>query len=491
MHADAPKDATPATQPTAVRPAAPGTAVPAATHAPRRQSDSRPPGADFSRPRLLQQVARWLAVVAALLGAWTCFDLVRITGGATQVNPLLGAVCAGQRGCAGLLTSEHAVAVLGRTPDGEPAVRAPWTLLGLGYFTAVMLWFALVGPATRGRALTQTPIMVLLAFGLLISLILFQQMLSLGVCRGCALVHVMNAILALLALLTMPWQPTPGTIPRPMVAHALCGAAMLAAVLIAAVFAGATSTSLGDSVLYRRLVLDAEFIRWRYERAPTVVIPPRKSLAVTESPGPTAAAPGVRHIVVFSDFQCSHCRELHTILDGIGKSHPALLSLDLRHYPLDSCNPAVAAPRHPSACDAAQAYEAVRKLSPLRAHEYAQRIFENQSRVTSSALREWAVEMGVSGEAFDAAAREDATLARIHDDAATAVRLGVTAPPAVFLDGKRVEGAFRKRTWELLLNLGPGEAVSGGADSGDARGITAPAAATPGGPALPTDATRP
>ncbi|MBK8914580.1 MAG: DsbA family protein [Phycisphaerales bacterium] len=489
MHSEAPQSALPPGTSNASHAAAPVAATPAAVVAAR--PDPRQAQPDFRRPTLLQQAARWLAVAAALLGAWTCVDLVRIAGGATNVNPLLGAVCAGQRGCAGLLTSEHAVAVLGRAPDGEPALRAPWTLLGLGYFIAVLLWFALVGPATRGRVLTQIPIIALLALGLLISLILFQQMLSLGVCRGCALVHVINVLLVLLGLLTLPWRPTPGSLPRPAIAHALCGAAMLAAVLMGAVFLGATSTALGESVLYRRLVLDAEFIRWRYDRAPSVTIPPRAPADTTGSTAPAADLPGVRRIVVFSDFLCPHCRDLHAILDDISRAHPALFSLDLRHYPLDACNPAISAPRHPAACDAARAHEAVRKVSPQSAHEFARRIFENQMRVTPAALREWAVALNVPGDTFDAALREEATLALVRDDAATAARLGVTAPPAVFLDGRRVEGAFRKRTWELLLDLKPSGAESAGADGGEApESVTRPSGEA-GGAAATSEAIRP
>ena len=73
-----------------------------------------------------QNALRWIIVALCVLAYWVCIDLGQLSGNGKPTNPLIAAVCGGANsGCASLLQSESAVAVLGTDETGAPAVRAP------------------------------------------------------------------------------------------------------------------------------------------------------------------------------------------------------------------------------------------------------------------------------------------------------------------------------------------------------------------------------
>lgn len=460
---------------------------------PESDSRSRPPAPAAAWPAAFtprQRIARWIGILAALAGGWLCIDLLRLGGGAGATNPLIGAVCGGgaESACSTILRSEHAFMVLARDNAGEPIARAPWSVVGLGYFAAVACWFLLIGPSARGAALRQLPLFMLLLAGLLVSVSLVQVMQQEfgDYCRACLAAHGLNALLLLAAVLMLPFGRAAARSPGrgPALSHALAGAVLLVAIALLGITVGGLNVSFAEAQTYKRLLLDPEYIGWRYSRAPLQSIPARAG-------GPAGAAPATQpaahRIVMFSDFRCGACRTVHALLARLQAAYPGRFSVEVRNYPLDTCNPHFTRHEraHPHACEAARAFEAVRQVAaPAVLESFGALLFNRQNAITPPRLREWALDAGVDAAAFDAAYAAPQSQAAVAADIELARSLGVRSTPSVFLDGRLVEGARSPQTWLVLLGIeAPASAPAPAAAPAPAD--EAPAAADEAPPAVP------
>lgn len=403
-----------------------------------------------------QVILRWGIVALCILGYWISFDLFRIAGQVAPTNPILGAVCGGgaDSGCATLLQSEQAFLVL-FADEGEPVLRVPWSILGMGYFAALGLWFALVGPVSRGAGIWAVPAMLFLIAGAWNSVALIHEMtVEIGqVCRGCLVAHAINGLILVFAIAAMPWRRRePSVLPYPRATHALAGvagggfAAFSHAVIGVAFFA---ALDVGE---YRRALLDPEYAHWRYDRAPRAEIPARSASGAISAPADTPP----HTVVMFSDFRCPQCRRTHATLRKFMAEHPGLIRLDCRQYPLDACNPYVTRGRHIHSCEAARSAEIVRVLgTPAAFESYVAILFERQAAIDPAHLREWALDVGVNEADYARRLQDEGAAAQVQQDIELAHSLGVRSTPAVYLDGKRVEGASRERTWYVILGVVP------------------------------------
>lgn len=422
----------------------------------------------FRQPR---PMIRWLAIVVAAAGWFVSLELLQQTLNPGGTPPFLRAVCGNDLGeaanpCSAVLQSSYAYIALGDAPS---ALRVPAAGVGMIYFGFLLVWFLFVGPPGARGWLWHIPVLLLVIGGVgqSIGYLYIMQFELQQWCGGCVVAHGLNGVLATLALLAFPWRAARADEPvhpraRLAMATLTCGTLLGLlhfAILIMLFVAGLQNVAQEQLV---RIVDDPEFIRWDYDRR----IPVEPFLRADElfDGNPVAA----HTVVVFSDFRCPHCAEVHRTLARLLAEHPDQFRVAYRHAPQDAeCNPDPnwRAAGHPSACAAARAVEAARVTGGAAgAHALRGLLYERQrqlprrpwrelSEAERSRFAEWAAELRLDRTTFEAAFESSAVAERVAEDVALAGKLGLRAMPVVFLDWKRVQNPGKRATWEALLEL--------------------------------------
>jgi protein-disulfide isomerase/uncharacterized membrane protein len=388
-------------------------------------------------------------ILLALAGAWISLMLtnVHLSHGQSR-SAVFRLVCRlSGGGCDQVLQSPWA------TLPGN----IPLALLGLAYFSAIAVWYLLVGRTNRAGRSWFVPILGLQLAGGLASILLlgvmFAQMRAL--CGWCALTHVIN--LVLLGLAWKLWRE-PGAA-GPAWPPARLG---VAALLLAVAVAGLWMQWLGNRQLraradsareeVERFRGDADLMRYLYSRTPPRAIPIRSDEAVLGS----GSAPHT--VVVFSDFQCPGCQEFaaffkREILPSLG----GRVRLVYKHFPLDNeCNRKLPRAFHPSACEAAYAAEAARELGgPEAFWKMHDALFERPADVAEGRWAELAAAAGLNGAAIGERVARQSHLGRIEEDIRLGFGLKLDATPGVFVDGRRLEDWADLDLWKAILEAPP------------------------------------
>jgi protein-disulfide isomerase/uncharacterized membrane protein len=427
------------------------------------------------RPRL-----RWLALALAVVGWWVSLNLFMAALNPAASNAFLDALCSGggQTGagapagdCRAVLSSPWGYVKLSKQP-GAP--RLPVSVLGMGYFALVGLWYLLVGPATRGRGAYHLLILAAVLVGAGYSLYFMHVMSSVlhRWCGGCLVVHAANIVLLGLTIAAWPWgRGDTGVQAHPSGRLAL--AAMTAGLLalfshLAAGFilvTGEVNRQNRDN--YLRIVGDPNYVEWNHARQPVVELPLREDEVFL-------GARGAAHtVVIFSDFQCPACRQAHAVLDQVVQRYPGALRVAFRYFPQDAaCNPLpmFQEGRHPAACAAARACEAAYVVGGADAALAMRKLlYVRQNELEQNRFEQWAQELKLDAAAFRAAVESARVQERIKRDVDLGVALGLSGMPIVYLDNRKVEGWSNERVWERLLGVttsaptsAPGEAEEAG-----------------------------
>lgn len=192
-----------------------------------------------------------------------------------------------------------------------------------------------------------------------------------------------------------------------------------------------------------------------------------KRLSVDISNDPFHGAADARlTIIEFSDFQCSHCRKAHTILQTILPGYRDQVKLVFKNLPIGiQCNEDYRSRSnghdlHPSACSLAQLGEAAQKQDafwPL--HD---RIFQIQQELKGTAIEREALmqigrDAGLDMSRLEKDYDDPATSQLILDDLAVSQKLGINGTPVFLFNGLLLEGmpspSILKRIIELELEL--------------------------------------
>lgn len=132
-------------------------------------------------------------------------------------------------------------------------------------------------------------------------------------------------------------------------------------------------------------------------------------------------------IVAFVDYQCSSCAWLHEHLQDLMTAYPNTIRITALDCPLD---------RHPHAYRAAIAAEAARAQGLY--WEYTAQLFEHRSALSDEFLTTLARRMNLDMDLFHSDITGTDAAENVQADRITAMRLGVDATPAVFIDGRRI-----------------------------------------------------
>jgi protein-disulfide isomerase len=168
--------------------------------------------------------------------------------------------------------------------------------------------------------------------------------------------------------------------------------------------------------------------------------PPRYDVPVgadDESFGPEAAT---LTVVEYSDFQCPFCKRAAPDLRKLVESYPDRVRLVWRHFPL---------PGHPDARGAAEAAACAGEQGAF--WNYHDELFANQDRLDASDLRRYAEDIGLETGWFDECTRSHRYQATVSDDIAGGTALGVSATPAIFVNGRLMLGAVGYDAYKKVI----------------------------------------
>lgn len=163
---------------------------------------------------------------------------------------------------------------------------------------------------------------------------------------------------------------------------------------------------------------------------------------------PNIGTPGASAVLVlFSDFQCSYCREeAKTLRSQLIQTYPKEVRLYFKDYPLESI--------HPWARSASIASRCVYRQKPAAFWDFHDWIFDKQQEITVENVKtrtmEWASSQDLDtlqlGQCIDTRATE----AEVNQNIAEGRSLGVNSTPTLFLNGRKLTG---KQEWANLKRL--------------------------------------
>jgi protein-disulfide isomerase len=159
----------------------------------------------------------------------------------------------------------------------------------------------------------------------------------------------------------------------------------------------------------------------------------------------TPGAPVV--LVVFSDFQCSFCKEeAKTLRSNVLAAYPKQVRVYFKDFPLEAI--------HPWAKAASIGGRCVFRLNAPAFWDYHDWLFETQAQITTENLKEktleWAkgkeIDVLQLGRCIDTRQTE----AEVEANIADARALGVNSTPTLFINGRRITG---RTDWNMLRQI--------------------------------------
>jgi len=152
--------------------------------------------------------------------------------------------------------------------------------------------------------------------------------------------------------------------------------------------------------------------------------PPVLQIAVDDQPFKGNPAAPVT-IVEFTDFQCPSCALAQPIIEKLAAEYGDRVRLVVRDFPLA---------QHEFAPKAAEAAEAARAQGKY--WEYAALLFTNQKDLSLVKLKEYATQVGLDRQKFDAMLDSGQFAEKVQRDMLDGVRLGVNSTPTFYVNGR-------------------------------------------------------
>lgn len=135
-------------------------------------------------------------------------------------------------------------------------------------------------------------------------------------------------------------------------------------------------------------------------------------------------------IVVFSDFECPFCARIETVLNQVRERYDGKVAVSFRDFPL---------PMHRSAEAAAEAANCAGMQGKY--WEYHDALFADQAHLAPPDLHKRAESLGLDIAFFDACLTTGGTKSKIAQDMEDGAAIGVAGTPAIFVNGRVIEGA--------------------------------------------------
>jgi protein-disulfide isomerase/uncharacterized membrane protein len=165
---------------------------------------------------------------------------------------------------------------------------------------------------------------------------------------------------------------------------------------------------------------------------------PRKDVPIRASDATKGSPKAKVQIVVFSDFECPHCKRAAFALGNAIEAMGDRVRMAYKHFPLSSeCNPELDRPMHPNACMLAHlSYCANKKGNFWPFHDKVYFEFsEADIRAPAAEVKE-KLKSFLSKEEIDRCLEDPATLANTREDIQLGQKLQLKGTPAIFINGK-------------------------------------------------------
>jgi len=326
----------------------------------------------------------------------------------------------------------------------------PVALFGVFFFTLVLL-LAGVGGRTGSPVRDAIPAYVFaistvgLAFVLYLGWASYVQLKTF--CMLCAVTYV--SVIAIFIIsggaTTFPMTTLPRRVPRDLRALVSSPIALVLALLfvagagtVIAAFPGEQAHSAPATLKTLSEKERADVAAW-WEKQPTI-----------DTPMPMEGAKVM--VVIFSDFQCPHCRKAHEEYKPLITKYAANpgVRFVLKHFPLEGeCNSYAPNGGHSAACEAAAAVVEARKTG--KAERMTDWLFENQDSLTPSGVRVAAHDIGAVPD-FNAGYAD--ALKEVKADATLGGQIGVGSTPTIVLNNRKLPaGVVDPAALDALIDL--------------------------------------
>jgi protein-disulfide isomerase len=148
-------------------------------------------------------------------------------------------------------------------------------------------------------------------------------------------------------------------------------------------------------------------------------------------------------LVEFSDFQCPYCQSAAPVLKQVAEKFGDKVLIVYRQYPIPSL--------HPFAIKAAEASLCANEQGKF--WELHDAMFADQNKLAVSDIKATAKRLGLTGSKFDDCLNSGRYVEQVQNDQREGQRSGVSGTPAMFLNGRYVEGgSVPFSTLEALIN---------------------------------------
>ena len=146
-------------------------------------------------------------------------------------------------------------------------------------------------------------------------------------------------------------------------------------------------------------------------------------------------------IIEFSDFQCPFCYQAHPTVTKVLSTYGDKIRFVYRHYPL---------PNHPNARPAAEAAACAAEQD--RFWQYHDRLFDNQSKLSASDLKQHAATLGLDTTKFAACVDARKYKDLVDEDMKAGEEAGVSGTPAFFINGRVLGGAQPFEAFKRIID---------------------------------------
>ena len=136
-------------------------------------------------------------------------------------------------------------------------------------------------------------------------------------------------------------------------------------------------------------------------------------------------------IVVFSDFECSHCANAEPVVERLMADFPGKIAFGYRHHPMHF---------HTNARFAAQA--AAFAQSQGKFWELHDKLYANQTALSQDDIRGYMTELGLNLNVFDQTQQANTNESKVQHDLKVAAMAGVQATPTFSINGRLKEGVL-------------------------------------------------
>ena len=145
-------------------------------------------------------------------------------------------------------------------------------------------------------------------------------------------------------------------------------------------------------------------------------------------------------MIEYSDFQCPYCGAAYPTVKQVVEKYGDKIKFQYRHFPL---------PSHGFAQKAAEASECAADQGKF--WELHDKMFDNQQRLDTGSLKNYARTVGLNSTAFDNCVDSGVMSSRVSFDKSDGQTAGVSGTPTFFINGKKLVGSQPYSAFESAI----------------------------------------